>query len=73
MGTPKERVDVLQEAMRKAMQDTEFHREYKKIVGDDVEPVSPEELTKEIRNIPRDPDVIELLKAIAGGGPLPTR
>jgi tripartite-type tricarboxylate transporter receptor subunit TctC len=72
-GTPKERVDILQEAMRKAIQDTEFHREYKKIVGDEVEPVSAEELTKEIRTMPRDPDVIELLKAIAGGGPLPVR
>ncbi|MBM2803762.1 MAG: hypothetical protein HW419_1655 [Deltaproteobacteria bacterium] len=72
-GTAKERVEILEEAMRKALKDSEFHREYKKIVGDEVEPVTAEQLTKEIRGIPREPDVIDLLKAIAGGGPLPAR
>lgn len=72
-GTPNDRVEILQEAMRKAHKDTDFHRDYKKIVGDEVEPVSAEQLTKEIREMPRDPDVIDLLKAIASGGPLPAR
>jgi len=72
-GTPKERVEVLAQAMGKALQDSEFHREYKKVVGDPVEPVTAEELTKEIRDIPREPEVIDLLKALAGGGPLPAR
>lgn len=72
-GTAKERVEILEEAMRKALKDSEFHREYKKIVGDEVEPVTAEQLTKEIREIPREPDVIDLLKTIAGGGPLPAR
>jgi len=72
-GTPKERVEILEEAIRKALKDSEFHREYKKIVGDDVEPVTAEQLTKEIREMPRDPEVVDLLKAIAGAGPLPAR
>ena len=72
-GTPKDRVEILEDAMRKALKDPEFHREYKKIVGDDVEPVLPEQLTKDIREMPRDPDVIDLLKSLAGGGPLPAR
>jgi tripartite-type tricarboxylate transporter receptor subunit TctC len=72
-GTPKDRVQILEDAMRKALKDPEFHREYKKIVGDDVEPVMAEQLTKEIRDMPRDPDVIDLLKSLAGGGPLPGR
>jgi len=72
-GTPKERVEILEEAMRKVLKDTEFHREYRKVVGDDVEPVTAEQLTKEIREMPRDPEVIDLLKAISGGGPLPAR
>jgi tripartite-type tricarboxylate transporter receptor subunit TctC len=72
-GTPKDRVDILEEAMRKTLKDPEFHREYKKIVGDDVEPVMAEQLTKEIRDMPRDPEVIDLLKNLAGGGPLPAR
>ena len=35
-GTPKDRVEILEEAMRKVLRDPEFHREYKKLVGDEV-------------------------------------
>jgi tripartite-type tricarboxylate transporter receptor subunit TctC len=72
-GTPKERVDVLQEAMRKALKDPDFHREFQKLVGDEVEPVMPEELTKTIREVPRDPEVVDLLRSFSGAGPLPPR
>ena len=48
--------------MRKALRDPEFHREFLKLVGDEVEPMMPEELTKIIRETPRDPEVIDLLK-----------
>jgi tripartite-type tricarboxylate transporter receptor subunit TctC len=72
-GTPKERVEILQDAMRKALKDPEFHREFQKLVGDEVEPMMPEELAKAIRETPRDAEVIELLKTLAGAGPLPPR
>jgi len=72
-GTPKERVDVLQEAMRKALKDSDFHREFHKLVGDEVEPIMPEELTRTIRDVPRHPEVIDLLKNLSGAGPLPPR
>jgi tripartite-type tricarboxylate transporter receptor subunit TctC len=72
-GTPKERVDVLQEAMRKALRDPDFQREFQKLVGDEVEPLMPEELTKTIRDVPRDPEVTDLLKNLSGAGPLPPR
>ena len=72
-GTPKERVDVLQEAMRKALKDPDFHREFQKLVGDEVEPVMPEELAKVIRDVPRDAEVIDLLKNLSGSAPLPPR
>ena len=39
-GTPKDRVAILQEAMRKALQDTDMHREFQKLVGEDVEIVT---------------------------------
>ena len=42
-------------------------------VGDDVEPLMPEELTKTITDVPRDPDVVDLLKSFSGAGPLPAR
>ena len=71
--TPKERVDILQEAMRKALTDTEFHREFLKVVGDEVWPMMPEELTKAIRETPRDAEIIDLIKVLSGAGPLPAR
>jgi tripartite-type tricarboxylate transporter receptor subunit TctC len=72
-GTPKDKVEILQEAMRKTLKDAQFHREYKKLVGDDVDPLMPEELRKVIREIPRDPEVIEMLRTLSGAGPLPAR
>src|SRR5919108_3684049 len=61
-GTPKDRVEILQDAMRKALKDQEFHREFYKLVGDDAEPLMPEELAQAIRDVPRDIEVTEMLK-----------
>jgi tripartite-type tricarboxylate transporter receptor subunit TctC len=70
-GTPKERVEILQEAFRKTYTDPEFHREYKKLTGPEPTPLLPKDHEKVIKEIPRDPEVIELFKKIAGGDPLP--
>jgi tripartite-type tricarboxylate transporter receptor subunit TctC len=70
-GTPKERVEILQEAFRRAYTDPEFHKEYKKITGQEPTPLLPKDHEKVIREIPRDPEVVELFKKIAGGDPLP--
>ena len=51
-GTPKDKVDILQESMRRALSDGEFHRDFLKLVGDEVEPLSAEELTKIIKSAP---------------------
>jgi tripartite-type tricarboxylate transporter receptor subunit TctC len=72
-GTPKDRVEILQEAMRRTLKDPEFHKEYNKVVGDEADPLMPEELAKAIKEMPRDPEVIDLLKKISGAGPLPPR
>jgi len=72
-GTPKDRVDVLQEAFRKTYKDPEFHREYKRLTGDDPSPLMPEAHERAIREIPREPEVIELFKKLVGAGPLPPR
>lgn len=72
-GTPKDRVEILQEAMRRALRDNEFHAEYRKIVGEEADQLMPEEVTKSIKEIPREPEVADLLKKISGGGPLPPR
>lgn len=72
-GTPKERVTILQDAMRKALTDTELNREFLKLVGEEMEPMMPEELTKLIRETPRDAEIIELIKTLSGAAPLPPR
>jgi tripartite-type tricarboxylate transporter receptor subunit TctC len=72
-GTPKDRVDILQDAMRKTFTDSDFHREYRKVVGEDASPLLPEELTKAIQDTPRDAELIELFKIFSGAAPLPAR
>jgi tripartite-type tricarboxylate transporter receptor subunit TctC len=70
-GTPKDRVEILQEAFRKTYKDPEFLREYKKLTGDDASPFPPEAHEQAIRDIPREPEVIDIFKKLAGAGPLP--
>jgi tripartite-type tricarboxylate transporter receptor subunit TctC len=72
-GTPKPQVQILQDAMRKALKDPEFHREFKKLSGFDASPLMPEEQEKAIRELPRDREVVELFKKLSGPDPLPAR
>jgi len=72
-GTPKLQVQILQEAMRKALKDPEFHRDFKKLSGFDASPLMPEEQEKTVRELPRDRDVVELFKKLSGPDPLPPR
>ncbi|MBI2210339.1 MAG: hypothetical protein HYV05_10675 [Deltaproteobacteria bacterium] len=72
-GTPKERVQILQEAIRKTFKDPEFRKEFKKLTGDDPTPLMPEAHEKAVRELPRDPEIVKFFKKIAGGDPLPPR
>ncbi|MBI4522353.1 MAG: hypothetical protein HY695_00930 [Deltaproteobacteria bacterium] len=72
-GTPRDRAQILQEAMRKTFKDPGFYKEYKKLTGDETVPLMPEELESAIKNLPREPEVIELLKKLAGPDALPPR
>jgi len=72
-GTARERVEILQEAVRKTFRDPEFYKEFKRLSGDDPTPLMPEAHEKAIRELPRDPEIAELFKKIAGGDPLPPR
>ncbi len=72
-ATPRERVQILQAAMRKTLQDPEFQKEYKKLTRDDPSPLMPEALEKAIKELPREPEVVELFSKIAAAGPLPPR
>ncbi|MBI4490150.1 MAG: hypothetical protein HY694_13795 [Deltaproteobacteria bacterium] len=71
--THSDRLQILQEAMRKTLRDPDFHKEYQKNLGEDPSPLMPEEQVKIIREIPRDPEIVELFKRFAGVEPLPLR
>lgn len=72
-GTPKERVQILQDAMRKTLSDPEFQKEFEKLAGDDPSPLMADALEKVIRELPRDAQVVELFNKLAGPDPLPAR
>ncbi|MGH7928837.1 MAG: Bug family tripartite tricarboxylate transporter substrate binding protein [Candidatus Binatia bacterium] len=72
-GTPKERVQILETAMRNIFKDPEFSAYYKKLVAEDASPLGPDELTKIVADIPRDNETLDLLRTLSGAGPLPAR
>jgi tripartite-type tricarboxylate transporter receptor subunit TctC len=60
-ATPRERVAILQEAMAKAFRDPEFPADFKKMVGDNAEIVMPDVMDKTIKELPRSPEIVEVL------------
>lgn len=72
-GVPKDRLEILQEAFRKTFRDPGFHKEFKKLAGDDAAPLMPEELEKAIRDLPREAEVINFFQKLSGADPLPAR
>jgi tripartite-type tricarboxylate transporter receptor subunit TctC len=72
-GTPPDKVQILQEAMRKTFNDPEFYAEFKKLVGEEPTPLMPEELDKAIRDLPRDREVIDLFNKLSSADAMPPR
>ncbi|HWP60372.1 MAG TPA: hypothetical protein VNL14_20925 [Candidatus Acidoferrales bacterium] len=72
-ATPRERVEIVREALRKTFKDQAFFAEYRKIVGENPTPLMPEAHEKAIRELPRDAETVALFKRFASAGPLPPR
>jgi tripartite-type tricarboxylate transporter receptor subunit TctC len=72
-GTPQERAKIVKEAIVKAFQDPEFHTEHEKLAGDSAALITPDAMAKIVKEMPRDPEVIETLKKLSSAGPLPPR
>ena len=72
-GTPKDIVEILQEAMRKIFKDPEFPNYFNKLVADEASPLGSVELNKVIKEMPRDAEILELIRNFSGAGPLPPR
>ncbi len=70
---PKDRVEIIKDALRKSFKDPAFFQEYRKLVGDDATPLMPEANEKAIRELPRDAETVELYKKFAGAGAIPSR
>jgi tripartite-type tricarboxylate transporter receptor subunit TctC len=72
-GTPREQVKILRDATAKMFSDPDFHRDYKKLVGEEPTPLLGEEMERAVKELPRDPEIIELFKKLNAAGPLPAR
>jgi tripartite-type tricarboxylate transporter receptor subunit TctC len=73
-GTPMDLVGIMKEAVEKTHADPVFHKEYKKLTGgDDPSPLSPDEQAKVVKELPRDPEIVDLFKKFSGTDPLPSR
>jgi len=72
-GTPKERVEILQEAMRKTFNDPEFPKYFRKLVDDDPSPLSAADLARVVREMPREVELQDMLRKISGAAALPPR
>ncbi len=72
-GASPERTQILRAAFRKIFDDPEFHKEYKKLVGDEPSPLAAEEVQRAIETLPRESSVVETFKLITSANPLPAR
>jgi tripartite-type tricarboxylate transporter receptor subunit TctC len=70
-GTPADRVKLLRDAMRKTFADPEFKAEFKKMVGEEPDPLPAEELEKAIRELPRDRETVDFFNKLSGADPMP--
>jgi hypothetical protein len=70
-ATPKDRAEILRESFRKIAADPEFHKEFRKLVGDEPTPLSGEAMEKALHELPMEASVIDFFKQVSGSGPLP--
>jgi tripartite-type tricarboxylate transporter receptor subunit TctC len=72
-GTPNEVVAILRAAFRGVFRDQEFLENWRKSVGDEASPIMGDEQAEVVKNIPREPAVLQVFRRIAGPDDLPSR
>jgi tripartite-type tricarboxylate transporter receptor subunit TctC len=72
-GTARDRLEILREAMRKALKDPEFYQRFKASFRVEATPLFPEEQQRLVRRTPRETEILDLYRELAGHGPLPMR
>ena len=70
-GTPPELVQTLRGAIGKVWADPEFHQHFKQFMGRTPTPLTGAQVETAVRELPRDVEVVNLYKKLAGPGPLP--
>jgi hypothetical protein len=60
-------------AVDRMFKDPEFPPYYEKLTTEESSPLTADELTQLVADIPRDSETLGLLKKFAGAGPLPPR
>ncbi|MBI4529626.1 MAG: hypothetical protein HY695_37990 [Deltaproteobacteria bacterium] len=71
--TPRELVQTLKVAFEKALKDPQFPEHMRKLVGAEPQPLLPDEQANAVKETPREREIIDLFKKIAGADPLPPR
>ena len=59
--------------MRKTFADPEYIKGYEKLTSEPAMPINWEEFETELREVPREPEIIDLFKKLASPAPLPAR
>jgi tripartite-type tricarboxylate transporter receptor subunit TctC len=72
-GTPPEIVKTLRAATVKAFSDPGFEKEFRKLMGSEPSPLNGEEMESALRELPRDPGILNLYKKMTEHDPLPPR
>ena len=63
----------MKEATRKALRDPEYAKAYEKLTTEPAMPMLAEDYEKALREIPREAELVDLVKKLSGPGTLPPR
>ena len=70
-GVPADRVKILKRAFEKTYKDPRLSKTWKKFTGDDPSPILPDDQAKAVAALPKDSQVIQIFRQLAGAGPMP--
>jgi len=70
-GIPEPALKALREAFDKIWLDPQFAKDYENLTKDDASPVRGDTIEQVLRELPKDPRIMEVYKQVIGPGPLP--
>ncbi len=72
-GVPADRVKILKRAFEMTYKDPRFAKTWKQWTGDDPSPILPDDQAKAVAALPKDSEIIQIFRQLAGAGPMPWR